>query len=153
MYSEEKPTHLIIFSCPLSVCLVLKLRCMLFSFSESNCSFHSFFTAVFLNNIILYQSLLFYHLLLNYIQSIGYMSILMPIMMGKKIFHLICTYIQVGERILCRHPFNESKRAYVVPQQVEELLKCYWPGISGASLVIFDNHLRENSVDYCPMCL
>lgn len=34
----------------------------------------------------------------------------------------------VGERILCRHPFYESKRAYVVPQQVEELLKCYWPG-------------------------
>lgn len=38
---------------------------------------------------------------------------------------------KVAERILCRHPFNESKRAYVVPQQVEELLKCYWPGNSG----------------------
>ncbi|GJM97186.1 hypothetical protein PR202_ga14093 [Eleusine coracana subsp. coracana] len=38
---------------------------------------------------------------------------------------------KVGERLLCRHPFNESKRAYVVPQQVEELLKCYWPGNSG----------------------
>ncbi|XP_041004098.1 nicotinate phosphoribosyltransferase 1 [Juglans microcarpa x Juglans regia] len=38
---------------------------------------------------------------------------------------------KVGERILCRHPFNESKRAYVVPQCVEELLKCYWPGNSG----------------------
>ncbi|KAJ6805520.1 nicotinate phosphoribosyltransferase 1-like isoform X2 [Iris pallida] len=38
---------------------------------------------------------------------------------------------KVGERILCRHPFNESKRAYVVPQHVEELLKCYWPGDSG----------------------
>ncbi|KAJ9564290.1 hypothetical protein OSB04_000256 [Centaurea solstitialis] len=35
---------------------------------------------------------------------------------------------KVGERILCRHPFNESKRAYVVPQRVEELMKCYWPG-------------------------
>ncbi|KAH6803926.1 nicotinate phosphoribosyltransferase 2 [Perilla frutescens var. frutescens] len=38
---------------------------------------------------------------------------------------------KVGERILCRHPFNESKRAYVVPQRVEELLKCFWPGRSG----------------------
>ncbi|XP_072969826.1 nicotinate phosphoribosyltransferase 2-like [Typha angustifolia] len=35
---------------------------------------------------------------------------------------------KAGERILCRHPFNESKRAYVVPQRVEELLKCYWSG-------------------------
>ncbi|KAF3593960.1 hypothetical protein DY000_02028051 [Brassica cretica] len=35
---------------------------------------------------------------------------------------------KVGERLLCRHPFNESKRAYVVPQRVEELLKCYWRG-------------------------
>lgn len=38
---------------------------------------------------------------------------------------------KVAERILCRHPFNESKRAYVVPQHVEELHKCYWPGRSG----------------------
>ncbi|KAL8477074.1 hypothetical protein ACS0TY_029400 [Phlomoides rotata] len=38
---------------------------------------------------------------------------------------------KVGVRILCRHPFNESKRAYVVPQRVEELMKCYWPGRSG----------------------
>ncbi|KAI4314978.1 hypothetical protein L6164_027832 [Bauhinia variegata] len=37
---------------------------------------------------------------------------------------------KVGERILCRHPFQESKRAYVVPQHVEELLRCYWPGSS-----------------------
>ncbi|CAL5372940.1 unnamed protein product [Camellia sinensis] len=35
---------------------------------------------------------------------------------------------KVSERILCRHPFSESKRAYVVPQHVEELLKCFWPG-------------------------
>lgn len=38
---------------------------------------------------------------------------------------------QAGERILCRHPFIESKRAYVVPQHVEELMKCYWAGKSG----------------------
>ncbi|CAL4920006.1 unnamed protein product [Urochloa decumbens] len=40
---------------------------------------------------------------------------------------------KIGERLLCRHPFNESKRAHVVPQHVEELLKCYWPGKSSKS--------------------
>ncbi|EFJ35203.1 hypothetical protein SELMODRAFT_166073 [Selaginella moellendorffii] len=38
---------------------------------------------------------------------------------------------KMGERILCRHPFNESKRAYVNPQRVESLYKCYWAGNSG----------------------
>ncbi|XP_043713142.1 nicotinate phosphoribosyltransferase 2-like [Telopea speciosissima] len=42
---------------------------------------------------------------------------------------------KAAERILCRHPFNESKRAYVVPQHVEELLNCYWPGDSGKARV------------------
>lgn len=42
----------------------------------------------------------------------------------------------MGVRILCRHPFNESKRAYVVPQRVEELLKCFWPGRSGAFFLV-----------------
>ncbi|TKV90310.1 hypothetical protein SEVIR_9G020100v4 [Setaria viridis] len=40
---------------------------------------------------------------------------------------------KIGERLLCRHPFIESKRAYVVPQHVEELLRCYWPGNSSTS--------------------
>lgn len=49
--------------------------------------------------------------------------------------------LQVAERILCRHPFNESKRAYVVPQHVEELLKCYWSGSSGTDIILVTSFL------------
>lgn len=38
---------------------------------------------------------------------------------------------KVGDRLLCRHPFSESKRAHVVPQKVERLYRCYWAGNSG----------------------
>ena len=31
-----------------------------------------------------------------------------------------------GERVLCRHPFLESKRAYVSPADVKPLLCIYW---------------------------
>ncbi|XP_062583365.1 nicotinate phosphoribosyltransferase-like isoform X1 [Saccostrea cucullata] len=33
---------------------------------------------------------------------------------------------QPGERVLCRHPIQESRRAYVIPAKVELLHKCYW---------------------------
>ena len=33
---------------------------------------------------------------------------------------------RAGNRVLCRHPFLESKRTYVNPARVEPLLQIYW---------------------------
>lgn len=33
---------------------------------------------------------------------------------------------EVGHKVLCRHPFQESKRAYVIPSRVESLYKVSW---------------------------
>lgn len=74
---------------------------------------------------------------MSHLQRYGsqeFLGILTRMMESESSYFILLTTLQVGERILCRHPFNESKRAYVVPQRVEELLKCYWPGnCSGAT--------------------
>lgn len=33
---------------------------------------------------------------------------------------------KVGEKVLCRHPFSATKRAFVTPARVEALYKVYW---------------------------
>ncbi len=43
---------------------------------------------------------------------------------------------KVGEKILCRHPFEEAKRAYIKPSNVLLLHHCVWDGKSAASRLV-----------------
>merc|ERR1712079_153545 len=53
---------------------------------------------------------------------------------------------EVGKRVLCRHPFEESKRAYVMPHKVEPLYKVVWEeGAMAADMPTLDQISRLNS--------
>lgn len=49
------------------------------------------------------------------------------ILLGHALIDLLQRSVEdppvVGARVLCRHPFQESKRAYVIPTRVEPLYK------------------------------
>jgi len=51
---------------------------------------------------------------------------------------------QVGKRVLCRHPFEESKRAYVMPHKVEPLYKTVWENGKIAQNMPTLNEIRQN---------
>jgi len=50
---------------------------------------------------------------------------------------------EVGKRVLCRHPFEESKRAYVMPHKVEALYKVVWENGKVSDMPTLDE-IREN---------
>lgn len=59
---------------------------------------------------------------------------------------------EVGQRVLCRHPFQESKRAYVNPSRVESLYKVRLDRHLGNFIVYTqtnDNHFQINSTCRC----
>ena len=51
-----------------------------------------------------------------------------------------------GKRVLCRHPFDEAKRAYVCPSHVEPLYHVYWK--DGMVRFCINNLLTESEVFY-----
>ncbi|CAG0917796.1 unnamed protein product [Notodromas monacha] len=55
---------------------------------------------------------------------------------------------QAGQRVLCRHPFLESKRAYVCPSRVQKLYKVFWDGkrveIESPNLTNIRNKVKDS---------
>jgi nicotinate phosphoribosyltransferase len=53
---------------------------------------------------------------------------------------------RAGQRILCRHPFNEAKRAYVAPKNIIPLHKCVWEGRQTCALPSL-HEIRQYVID------
>lgn len=52
---------------------------------------------------------------------------------------------ETGKRILCRHPFDESKRAYVIPAKVMPLHQLVWD----CGKITYDMPTLEETKQYC----
>eukprot|EP00616_Rhizochromulina_sp_CCMP1243_P000511 CAMPEP_0118980012 /NCGR_PEP_ID=MMETSP1173-20130426/27292_1 /TAXON_ID=1034831 /ORGANISM="Rhizochromulina marina cf, Strain CCMP1243" /LENGTH=543 /DNA_ID=CAMNT_0006930323 /DNA_START=130 /DNA_END=1761 /DNA_ORIENTATION=+ len=55
---------------------------------------------------------------------------------------------KAGVKVLCRHPFQENRRANVTPARVQRLLECIWNGPEGFEAVIPDLEVaRQYAMD------
>jgi len=52
-----------------------------------------------------------------------------------------------GQRVLCRHPFDETKRLIVIPSRVEELYEVIWDGKPNLEIVRPLNETRQYVLD------